>query len=71
VTDQVQGLAAKGPNTLIILGSWTIWNHRNRCVFDRISPSLELAFRRLEEETVLWRLQGLRNSPLGTNPRPW
>jgi hypothetical protein len=26
------GLTRKGLNSLIILGAWTIWNHRNRCL---------------------------------------
>jgi hypothetical protein len=40
--------------------------------FDRLSPSLELAFRRLEEEKVLWEMAGAKKlSPLGTNPRSW
>jgi len=28
------GLMRQGVNSLIILGAWTIWNHRNSCVFD-------------------------------------
>jgi hypothetical protein len=34
------GLVRKGLNSLIILGAWTLWKHRNRCVFDGVAPSL-------------------------------
>jgi len=30
----------KGLNSLIVLGAWTLWNHRNRCVFYGITPNL-------------------------------
>jgi hypothetical protein len=33
------GLVRKGLNTLIILGAWMLWKHRNRCVFDGVAPS--------------------------------
>jgi len=33
------GLIQKGLNSLIV-GAWTLWNHRNRCVFYGIIPSL-------------------------------
>jgi len=34
------GFTRKGFNSLVILGAWTLWNHRNRCVFDGDTPSL-------------------------------
>jgi hypothetical protein len=48
-SEQLQGIAKKGLNSLITLGLWTLWNHRNICVFDRVTPSLEGAIRLLEE----------------------
>ena len=39
--ERVDGQVEKGLNSIIILGAWAIWNLRNRCVFDGISPSLE------------------------------
>jgi hypothetical protein len=44
------GLVKKGINTLIILGSWTIWNHRNRYVFEKEAASLTKALVMAREE---------------------
>jgi hypothetical protein len=33
ISEAVNDLALKGLNSLISLGVWTLWNHRNRCVF--------------------------------------
>jgi hypothetical protein len=30
--DQLQGIAKKGLNSLISLGLWILWNHRNGCL---------------------------------------
>lgn len=58
VNDQVQGIAEKGLNSLIILGFWTLWNHRNGGTFDRTTPSVDFAIRRAEEERELWEMAG-------------
>ena len=50
----------KGFNSLVILGAWTIWKHRNRCVFDGCNPSLVTALRVAREEAVLWSLIGAK-----------
>lgn len=42
------GLILKGLNSLIVLGAWSIWNHRNRCVFYGTAPSLGGALTLLE-----------------------
>jgi hypothetical protein len=34
------GLTQKELNSLIVFGAWTVWNHRNRCVFEGASPSM-------------------------------
>jgi hypothetical protein len=30
----------RGLNSLIILGAWILWNHRNWCVFDGAAPHM-------------------------------
>jgi hypothetical protein len=62
------GLLNKGINTLIILGSWTIWNHRNRCVFEKEAPSLTRALAMAVEERKLWVLEGAKGLNLLTAP---
>jgi hypothetical protein len=59
----------KGLDSLIILGFWTIWNHRHSCVFDKITPNVDAAIR-AEEERVLWEMAGAKNLSLLTAPIP-
>jgi hypothetical protein len=60
--DQVQGIAAKGFNSLIILGFWTLWNNRNGCVFEKLTTNVDSAFRKAKVE-ICERWQGQRVSP--------
>jgi hypothetical protein len=53
----------KGFNSLVILGVWTIWKHRNRCVFDECNPRLVTTLRVAKEEAVLWSLTGAKALP--------
>jgi hypothetical protein len=46
----------EGINTLIILGSWMIWNHRNRCIFEKEAPNMARALVMAGEERKLWAL---------------
>jgi hypothetical protein len=32
-----------GLNSLVILGAWSIWRHRNDCVFNGATPNVNLA----------------------------
>ncbi|GJM86848.1 hypothetical protein PR202_ga02746 [Eleusine coracana subsp. coracana] len=32
----------KGFNSLVALGAWIIWTHRNACVFDGAAPSITM-----------------------------
>ena len=45
-------------NTLIILGAWLLWKHRNACVFEGASPSMNDLLRSFDDEHHLWRLAG-------------
>jgi hypothetical protein len=54
------GLLKQGVNTLICLGSWKIWNHQNRCIFEKEAPNLTRALVMAGEEWKLWVLAGTK-----------
>jgi hypothetical protein len=69
-SNQLHGITKKGFNSLIILRLWIIWNHRNSCVFDDLSPNLDAAIRRAREEKELWELAGAKSLSLLMAPIP-
>jgi hypothetical protein len=68
VGGQISGVARRGLNTLIILGAWTLWKHRNSCVFDKKSPNIEEAIRKADQEKDMWSCAGARDLLLLTAP---
>ena len=48
-------------NALIILGAWIIWKHRNACVFEGASPSVNMILCELKDEHGLWCMAGAKN----------
>jgi hypothetical protein len=50
----------KGLNSLIILGAWVIWNHRNRCVFGHALPNMVEVLTWVGEARRLWTMTGAR-----------
>ena len=50
----------KGVNSIIILSSWSLWNHRNQCVFDGINPNPSSIIRIIKEEMQQWSFAGAR-----------
>jgi hypothetical protein len=40
----------KGVNTLVLLDTWIIWKHRNACVFEGASPSVNTILSDLKDE---------------------
>jgi hypothetical protein len=65
--------ALKGPlrdrlNSLIILGVWVLWNYRNRCVFDGLSPSIVVVITHAGEECRIWEFSGKRGNPCSPLP---
>lgn len=50
----------KGFNSLVILGAWSIWKHRNGCVFEGASPCVDQVLQCFKEEKYLWNLAGAR-----------
>jgi hypothetical protein len=58
VSETVNGLVRKGLDSLVILGSWMIWKHRNRAIFDGGSPSLPLVLEQADKERRSWEIAG-------------
>jgi len=59
-SNKVAGQEQKGLNSIIILGAWSLWNHRNRCVFDGSSLSLTSVVATIKEEARQWSIAGTR-----------
>ena len=57
---RVADQAKKGLNSVVILVVWSLWNHRNRCVFDGLQPSLSGLLSTIRDELHLWDLAGAR-----------
>jgi hypothetical protein len=43
-------------STLIALGAWIIWIHRNKCIFDGWTPNVSLALRLARDERMMWEM---------------
>jgi len=53
---KLQRQLRKGFNSLVILEAWTIWKHRNACVFDGAAPNLQKALQDFKNEFHLWQI---------------
>jgi hypothetical protein len=58
MSSSVSRITAKGLTSVLILGAWTLWRHRNACLFDGASPSLSAALVMAGEELWFWRVAG-------------
>jgi hypothetical protein len=56
----VEGQIRKELNSVIILCAWSIWTHRNRCVFDGVSPNLNVVLAVVNEELQRWSMAGAK-----------
>ncbi|CAN6247387.1 unnamed protein product, partial [Urochloa humidicola] len=70
VSNAAEGLVRQGANSLVILGAWTLWKHRNRCVFDGAAPNIAGALANAKEERRLWTLAGAKGLSFLTAPIP-
>jgi hypothetical protein len=59
-SQQVEGQARKGFNSLVILGAWVIWKHRNQCVFCGTHPSVPTVLQVARDEAMLWTIAGAK-----------
>ncbi|TVU46560.1 hypothetical protein EJB05_06101 [Eragrostis curvula] len=64
VSGSVSHTTRKGLNTVIILGAWTLWRHRNECVFDGTPPNLTRALIMAGEESRWWNMAGAKDLSL-------
>jgi len=58
----------KGFNSLITLGAWILWKHRNTCVFWWVcsgAPNLQRALQEFKDERQLWLAAGAKGLALG------
>jgi hypothetical protein len=55
---RVDASMKKGFNSLVALGAWWIWKHRNSCVFEGASPSVTRVLQDIADEARLWCLAG-------------
>lgn len=60
VNNRVAGQEKKEPNSIIILGAWILWKHRNHCVFDGGTPNLTRVVADFKEEAHQWYVAGAR-----------
>ena len=56
----------RGLNCFVILGAWSIWRHRNDCVFNGVTPNVSLALALTREEAHWWSLAGSKGMSLLT-----
>ena len=64
VNSAASDMARKGINSLVILGAWTLWRHRDSCVFDGAAPSVASALAVAEDDRRSWSLAGARGLSL-------
>ena len=58
----------KGFSSLVALGAWIIWTHRNACVLDGATPSMSRALSVTSYERSLWEIAGARSLSSLTGP---
>jgi hypothetical protein len=61
---RVHGQHRKCFNSLVMLGAWVIWKHRNLCVFNGLTSSVPTAFQMAREEALLWTMAGAKGLSL-------
>jgi hypothetical protein len=49
-----------GLNSLVILGAWTLWRHRNDCVFNGVRPNISTMMIMLGNEIRILEMAGAK-----------
>jgi hypothetical protein len=70
LTARLEEMTRKGFNSLVILGAWSVWKHRNACVFQRVSPDVGVVLRAAKEEPFWWSLAGAKGITFLQAPEP-
>jgi len=67
---RVDGLVKKGFDSILVLGAWTIWKHRNHCVFNGITRDVSCVVSVIREDLRQWSFAGARgvSHALGSSP---
>ena len=60
LSNKLSGQVQKEVNSLVILGAWNLWNHRNRCVFDGAVPNLNSLLSATRKDLHQWSIAGAR-----------
>jgi hypothetical protein len=66
VISSVHNTLKGGLSSLFILGAWTLWRHRNDCVFNGVSSRVCMALGMAREEAWAWCMTGAKGLPLLT-----
>ncbi|GJN38092.1 hypothetical protein PR202_gb27103 [Eleusine coracana subsp. coracana] len=69
IASLVSSTSGKSLNFIITLGAWTIWRHRNDCVFNRAFPSHATALIMAGDETRYWNMAGANDLALVTGAK--
>jgi hypothetical protein len=59
-SQRVVGQVRSGFNSMVLLGAWVLWKHRNGCAFSGLQPSVEGALRMARDEALLWTVAGAK-----------
>jgi len=59
-SDQLHTSLQQGFNTLVVLGTWSIWKTRNDVVFNGAAPRINRALLLAREEAEFWMLAGAK-----------
>jgi hypothetical protein len=63
-SSRIQDQLRKGFNSLVMLGAWVLWKHRNSCVFNVVVPSVPATLLVAREEALLWSMAGAKGLSL-------